>query len=59
MPLRSTRVLVLVLLVSALAISTNAQELDLQTVEFHSAAIDQTTKYNILLPRDYHDSTDR
>ena len=59
MLLRSARVLVLVLLVPALAISANAQELDLQTVEFHSAAIDRTTKYNILLPRDYHDSTDR
>ncbi len=59
MPLRSTRVLVIVALVIALAVSANAQELELRTIEFHSAAIDRTTKYNILLPRDYDASGDR
>ena len=56
---RSIRVLFLVALATTVTASANAQELDLQTVEFHSAAIDRTTKYNILLPREYHASTNR
>ena len=56
---RSIRVLFLVALATAVIVSADAQELELQTIEFHSAAIDRTTKFNILLPRDYHDSTDR
>jgi S-formylglutathione hydrolase FrmB len=39
--------------------SAYAQELELRTIDFHSAAIDRTTKYNILLPREYDDSTNR
>ena len=53
------RVLTLVGVLTALTLGATAQELDLQTVDLHSAAIDRPTKYNILLPRDYHDSTDR
>ena len=53
------RVLTLLALVVSLTLSASAQELELQTVELHSAAIDRPTKYNILLPRDYHDSTAR
>ena len=54
-----TRVLALVGVLAALTLGATAQELERQTVDLHSAAIDRPTKYNILLPRDYHDSTDR
>ncbi len=53
------RVLALVGVLTALTLGATAQELDLQTVDFHSTAIDRPTRYNILLPRDYHGSTDR
>jgi len=56
---RPTRIIVPLALLAMLATTAGAQELELQTVEFHSASIDRTTKYNILLPRDYHDSTER
>ena len=41
------------------AFGAAAQELELKTIEFHSASVDRTTKYNILLPRGYEESTDR
>ncbi len=59
---RTTRILVLVVLGGVgltPASVTMAQELVLQTVEFHSVAVDRTTKYNILLPRGYEESTER
>ena len=59
---RTTRILVLVVLgVVGLtpASVAMAQELVLQTVEFHSVAVDRPTKYNILLPRGYEESTKR
>ena len=59
---RMTRILVLVVLgavSSAPASVAIAQELELQTVEFHSPAVDRTMKYNVLLPRGYEESTER
>ncbi len=56
---RLSRVVILVALSLSVAFGAAAQELELSTVEFHSASIDRTTKYNILLPRDYAESTDR
>ena len=58
---RSARVLVFVLVafITSLAFGAAAQELDLKTIEFHSASVDRATKYNILLPRGYEESTDR
>ena len=56
---RSARVLIFVALIAACAFGAAAQELELETIEFHSASVDRTTKYNILLPRDYEQSTDR
>ena len=59
---RMTRILVLVVLgaMSFMPASVAiAQELVLQTVEFHSVALDRTTKYNILLPHGYEESTER
>lgn len=41
------------------AIPTSAQNLELNTVEFYSPAVDRTMKYNIVLPRDYESSTER
>ena len=62
MPRRMTRILVLVALVivtfTTASVAT-AQELLLRTVTFQSVAVDRTTKYNILLPRDYEESTER
>ena len=59
MPMRSTRILIFVALITSLAFGATAQELELETIEFHSASVHRTTKYNILLPRDYEESTDR
>ncbi len=60
MPTSSSRVLIIfVALITSLVFETAAQELKLQTIEFHSASVDRTTKYNILLPRNYEKSNDR
>ena len=59
---RMTRILVVVVLGAVgltPASDAIAQELVLQTVEFHSPAVDRTMKYNILLPRGYEESTER
>ncbi len=58
---RSARVLIFVFvaLITSLAFGAAAQELELKTIEFRSASVDRTTKYNILLPRGYEESTDR
>ncbi len=44
---------------AATAGAATASERELQTVEFHSPAVDRTMKYNILLPGDYETSTER
>ena len=59
MPKTITRVFVLFAVTIFVALGASAQELELQTIEFHSASVDRTTKYNILLPRNYEDSTER
>ena len=60
MMLRTTlaRTILAVLLVG-LSLPAGAQNLELQTVEFHSPAVDRDMKYNILLPSDYETSTER
>ena len=50
---------VAVALVVSFAVPAEAQNLDLDTVEFFSPAVDRTMKYNILLPHDYDTSTER
>ena len=50
----------LIFVLAALAAAPSAaQGRDLQTVEFHSPAVDRNMKYNILLPDDYETSTAR
>ena len=50
---------VLVVLFSGLALPATAQNLELDTVEFFSPAVDRNMKYNILLPSDYASSAAR
>lgn len=50
---------VLVVLFSGLALPAPAQNLELDTVEFFSPAVDRNMKYNILLPSDYASSAER
>ena len=62
MPARLAHLLGLVVLVVVMLVTASvgtAQELELQTVEFESPAVDRMMKYNILLPRDYEETTDR
>ena len=62
MPARLAHLLGLVVLVVVMLVTASvgtAQELELQTVEFQSPAVDRMMKYNILLSRDYEESTDR
>ena len=42
MPMRSTRILIFVALITSLAFGATAQELELETIEFHSASVDRT-----------------
>jgi len=56
---RILRTALLVFLFAAVAVASMAQSLDLRTVEFESQAIARTTKYNIVLPRDYDSSSQR
>ncbi len=44
---------------AATVAAASAAERELQTVEFHSPAVDRTMKYNVLLPDDYETSTAR
>mgnify|MGYP002632399216 CR=1 FL=1 len=46
-------------LVASFAAPVTAQSLELETVEFFSPAVDRAMKYNIVLPRDYEQSTQR
>ncbi len=50
---------VLVVVFSGLALPASAQNLELDTVEFFSPAVDRNMKYNILLPSDYASSAER
>jgi S-formylglutathione hydrolase FrmB len=59
MPRTIARVFILFAVTISVALGATAQELELTTIEFHSASVDRMTKYNILLPRDYEQSTDR
>jgi S-formylglutathione hydrolase FrmB len=56
---RTLSVAVLAVLVAAISANALAQEIPLKTVEFRSAAVGRTMKYNILLPRAYETSTER
>ena len=56
---RLARALVLVCLTLAIAGGATARELKLETVEFMSPAVDRLMKYNVLLPRNYAQTTDR
>lgn len=53
------RALVLVCLTLTIAGGATAQELNLETVEFMSPAVDRLMKYNVLLPKNYAHTTDR
>ena len=55
---RLARALVLVCLTLAIAGGATAQELKLETVEFMSPAVDRLMKYNVLLPKNYAQTTD-
>lgn len=59
MTLRSARVPVLAILLTLAAGAAAAQSLDLKTVEYTSAAVGRTLKYNIVLPRNYETSSRR
>ena len=56
---RTARALIFIVLMTSVAFGASAQELELRMIEFHSVSVDRTTKYNVLLPRDYEASTDR
>ena len=59
MTIRASRVAVLALLLTLVAGAAVAQSLDLKTVEYTSAAVGRTMKYNIVLPRNYETSSRR
>ena len=56
---RILRPMAFAIVLTLLASPTTAASLDLHTVEFFSPAVERMMKYNILLPRNYENSTER